>query len=139
MKLQFQLTPIQPGKHYVSDTGEAKRGPPDIDDKPSYGRNHSRVAGPFDTKEQAEAERQSLIKADPNLKGNRLYVWHAAVQIPIDTFQDLVGGFGGLALDEIKELATTKGNVIVTTPGCPDQVLTFDDQGKYKLEPIAPA
>lgn len=142
MKLQFQLTPIQPGNFYISDTGEAKRGPPTPEDKPSFGRNGSRVAGPFNTREDAESERQLLIKANPNLKGNRLYVWYAAIQIPIGKFQDLVGGkipdYNGHKLDDVRKKAKTKGHVIVTAPGCPDQVPTFDDEGKYKLEPVGP-
>jgi hypothetical protein len=75
--MQFQLTPLEPGKWYVSakpvitrvgNTGERQAQP--VSDK------DTRVGGPFDSEPEAQADLSRRIEEDPNLK-NRLHVWQA--------------------------------------------------------------
>jgi hypothetical protein len=72
--MQYQLTPIETGKWYISARPEITRTDGTGEREAQPGRDDSRVAGPFDSDEQAEAKMQELLKNDPNLKG-RLYVW----------------------------------------------------------------
>lgn len=75
--MEYQGTPIEPGKWYVSDTGPSFKGPPPGKRMRIQGRDDQWLAGPCDSEAEAEAERKQLVAADSRLKGNRLYVWQA--------------------------------------------------------------